>query len=112
MATATGTNGGERPGTGERPGEQRLADAGRPEEKDAARGLGSDRAETFGLAQEVDEFGDFALGVFLAGHVLEADLLLRRRLPGALRLRMPETVALEQLWYHLHACLSGQGTNL
>ena len=60
--------------TGDGPGEERLARAGRADQQDAARQPGAEALVAVGRLQEVDDFGELGLGLVLAGHVGEGDL--------------------------------------
>ena len=57
--------------TGDGPGEQRLAGAGRADEQHALGHPGADLAEPLGHAQEVDDLGDLLLDALVAGDVGE-----------------------------------------
>ena len=58
---------------GDRPGEHRLAGAGRAVEHDAARDPGAQRAEALRVAQELDRLGQLELRLVAAGDVREGD---------------------------------------
>ena len=57
----------------DRPREERLARARRADEQDALRDAPADCREAARLAQEIDDFLDFVLGLVDARHVLERD---------------------------------------
>ena len=59
---------------GHRTGEQRLAGAGRTDEEDALGDVGAEPAVGVGLAQELDDLGQFLLGLGGAGDVGEGGL--------------------------------------
>ena len=58
---------------GNRPREQRLAGARRPDEQHALRNAAADRGEAAGLAEEVDDLLHFLLRLVDAGDVRERD---------------------------------------
>ncbi|SMX25909.1 hypothetical protein BOA8489_04054 [Boseongicola aestuarii] len=54
--------------------QQRLAGARWPHQQHTMRHFGSDTRKSFRIAQEIDQFGDLALGAFLACHVRKGHL--------------------------------------
>src|SRR5204862_3817287 len=62
---------------GDRASEQRLAGAGRPREQDAARDAAAEARVAVGIAQEVDDLVQLALGLLDARDVVEGRALLR-----------------------------------
>ena len=79
---------------GHRPGQQRLAGAGRSDHQHAPRGHRAGPLVPLGIAQEVDDLGDFVLGAFVAGHIGEAWCsAARRRRPSPASARRPSRPA-------------------
>ena len=66
---------------GQRPGQKRLAGARWPGQQHPARDPSSQPPVLVGVAEEVDDLGQFLLGLVDAGHVLEVDVLIRRLHP-------------------------------
>ncbi len=78
---------------------QRLAGAGRADEKHAARNAAAELLELLRIAQELDDLLQIFLGLVDARHVLEGDAALR--LVEELRLRFAETHRLAGAALHL-----------
>ena len=74
---------------GDRPGEQRLAGPGRPDQQRALGDLAAEALELGRVLEEVDDLGQILLGLVDAGDILESHLVLVLGQQPRLRLAEP-----------------------